>query len=338
MSRGSMDKPLLLQAFEGRNKRVPVWFMRQAGRYLPEYRQLKDQYELDELFRTPKIAAEVTLLPVDILGVDAAILFADILSLPSLMGVGVKFHPTQGPILNMDQDFLKLKDITHAEYVEETCRLVKAKLPKTCTLIGFAGSPFTVMTYLTGGHAQASLTSTIRFIEEDPSRYHQWMEKLTRNTICYLKRQISAGADCYQLFDTWAGQLRASDFARWVLPYVKQIFEAVEAPSIYYVKNCSHLLALMDKTPADFLSVCHTVVLGHHSVLAHTNKGIQGNLFNGLLYADEATLQREIKDVLTGARQHSKYIFNLSHGVFPDTKVETLKNIVRQVHAFPWNS
>ena len=332
-----MDKPLILQAFDGTNKRVPVWFMRQAGRYLPEYQKLKGRYSLEELFREPELAAKVTLLPVDILDVDAAILFADILTLPSLMGVEVTFHNDTGPEIGFPKDFLELKDINTAAYVEKTCALCKKALPKSKALIGFAGSPFTVLTYLTEGKTSLSLNRTIRFIEEDQERYHRWMKKLTQNTIVYLQAQIKSGADIIQLFDTWAGMLRASDYARWVLPYIKDIFEALGAPSIYYVKNCAHLLGLMEKTNADFLSVCHTVVLGHSQVLKRTRKGIQGNLYNGLLYAQRETLSKEVNDCLLGAAKHEKYIFNLSHGVFPDTKVETLKSIVKQVHHFPWN-
>jgi len=195
-----------------------------------------------------------------------------------------------------------------------------------------------VLTYLTEGRSSLSLNKTIRFIENDPDRYHQWMDKLTQNTIKYLNCQIQAGADAYQLFDTWAGVLRASDYAHWVLPYVSRIFKEVKAPSIYYVKNCNHLLSLMDKTDADFLSVCHTVILGHHSILEKTKKGLQGNLYNGLLYSDQKTLKREVNDVLIGGRKHPKYIFNLSHGVFPDTEVDTLKRIVDQVHEFQWHN
>jgi uroporphyrinogen decarboxylase len=326
-----------MQAFDGTNTQVPVWFMRQAGRYLPAYRKLKGDHSLEELFKRPELAAQVTLLPVDILGVDGAILFADILTLPALMGVKIVFDNDTGPKIEQPKDLLKLKDVTGAGYVEKTCALCRKSLAKDKALIGFAGSPFTVLTYLTEGRSNPNLNRTLQFILEDEARYHRWMDKLTRHTIFYLKAQLKAGADCFQLFDTWAGMLRASDYARWVLPYVKDIFKEIDAPSIYYVKNCSHLLALMDKTDADFLSVCHTVVLGHTHALAHTSKGIQGNLYNGLLYADEVTLRREVHDVLLGAAKHDKYIFNLSHGVFPDTRVETLKAIVEQVHRFPWN-
>jgi len=333
-----MPKPLLLQAFEGKNKTVPVWFMRQAGRYLPAYRQLRDKYSLDEMFRNPEMAADVTCLPLDELELDAAIVFADILTLPSLMGIEIHFDSEKGPIITKGIDIENTNDITQAHYVEQTIKLVKERLDGKLPLIGFAGSPFTVLTYLVEGGSSLHLNRMIKFIQRSPELFDRWMKKLTDNTIIYLQRQIACGADAVQLFDTWAGVLRPSDYARWVLPYVKKIFDTIDVPSIYYVKNCHHLLPLMDKTSADFLSVDQTVVLGHDPLLEKTKKGVQGNLYNGLLYADEATLRREVEDVLLGGSRHQRYIFNLSHGVFPDVGVETLKRIVDQVHQFRWKN
>ena len=162
------------------------------------------------------------------------------------------------------------------------------------------------------------------------------MSLLTKNTVQYLNLQKEAGIRVFQLFDSWAGILPSADFARCVLPYVQEIFQAVDLPSIYYVRPSNHLLALMDRSGADFLSVDHTVVLGHHPILEKTDKGIQGNLFSGHLYADTPRLEREVKDVLAGGRRHRRYIFNLGSGVFPDVEVEKLKFVVEQVHAFKW--
>ncbi|HLF17841.1 MAG TPA: uroporphyrinogen decarboxylase [Candidatus Omnitrophota bacterium] len=333
-----MDKPLLLQAFEGVNKTVPVWFMRQAGRYLPEYQKIKQKYSLEEMFRTPDLACEITCQPVKALHVDAAILFADILTLPALMGVNVRFDNNNGPVIEQNVGVDSLRDLEHAEHVQETIRQIKGKLSRDIPLIGFAGSPFTVLAYLLEKKSFLTLHQTVKLIEENEEMYKKWMEKLTRNTIKYIHYQIEAGADVIQIFDTWAGTLRATDYAHWVLPYVQRIFEDISVPSIYYVKNCRHLLALMDKTKADFLSVCHTVVLGHHSVLEKTKKGIQGNLYNGLLYADPKRVEREVKDVLMGGKKHDRYIFNLNHGILPDVQPDQLKRIVEQVHRFPWTS
>jgi len=337
-----MSESVFLQAFEGTNKTVPVWFMRQAGRYLPEYQAIKKKYPIEEMFRTPELAAEVTCQPIDILGVDAAIMFADILTLPAQMGFDIFFDNKKGPqISNRIERLVDLNDVHDFEdlsYVAEIIRLVNDRLPANIPLIGFAGSPFTVLTYLVEGGSSVNFAKTFEFIQKHGDSYHKLMEILTKNTIDYLNLQKEAGIKAFQLFDSWGGILRPADFAHLILPYVQKIFQAIDLPSIYFVRNSSHLLPLMDQSYADFLSVDHTVVLGHHTTIEHTKKGIQGNLFNGLLYADGDVLRREVNDVLVGGQKHGRYIFNLSHGVFPNIEVDKLKLVVDQVHAFDWHS
>ena len=333
-------KPLLLQAFEGTNKRVPVWFMRQAGRYLPQYQAIKSKHSIEVMFKTPELAAEVTCQPVDILGVDAAILFADILTLPGQMGFDIYFDNHKGPQIKnkitQPSDVEVIHDFNDLSHVFRTIKLIVDRLSENIPLVGFAGGPFTVLTYLVEGGSSSNFSKTYSFIQNHQESFHRLMDRLTENTIQYLNLQKEAGASIFQLFDSWAGILRAADFAHLVLPYVQRIFEQVDLPSIYFVRNSSHLLPLMDQSSADFLSVDHTVILGHHTTIERTKKGIQGNLFNGLLYADYPILKREINDVLIGAQKHDRYIFNLSHGVFPDVEVEKLKFVVKQVHAFKW--
>ena len=329
-----MTKPLFLQAFDKTNETVPVWFMRQAGRYLPEYQALKKNYALEDMFKTPELAAEITCQPVDILGVDAAILFADILTLPTAMGFNITFDNRKGPIIETCSSFDHVGNFTDLDYVARTIKMVNQRLSESVPLIGFAGGPFTVLTYLIEGGSSTNFTKTFSFIHHQTDAFHKMMQKLTDNTIAYLLLQKQAGIKAFQLFDTWAGMLRPMDYAHWVLPYVKQVFKQVDLPSIYYVKNTHHLLSLMDQTDADFLSVDHTVVLGHHTIITKTKKGVQGNLFNGLLYADRKTLAREVNDVLVGGLKHDRFIFNLSHGVFPDIAVDQLKAVVKQVHSF----
>ncbi len=333
-----MTNSIFLQAFEGKNKQVPVWFMRQAGRFLPEYRAIKEKYSLSEMFTTPEIAAKVTCLPVEILGVDAAILFADILTLPSRMGFHIKFLNKEGPVIEnliqSHEDVERIHNFDNLDYVKDTISIVRHDLPENIPLIGFAGSPFTVLCYLLEGGSNVSFTKTFRFIQDHESAFHKLMKKLTVNTIDYLNLQKEAGIQAFQIFDTWAGILRAEDYQRLILPYAKEIFANIDLPSIYYVKNCCHLLELMDKTSANFLSVCHTVKLGENPVLKKTKKGVQGNLFPGLLYADEKILEKEVKTILTNAKKYQKYIFNLSHGILPDVEVEKVKFVVDLVHKF----
>jgi len=326
----SQEQSNILLAFQGKNKQVPVWFMRQAGRYLPQYQSLKANRPLSQLFRDPEIAGAITLQPLEILGVDAAILFADILTMPSGMGFHIEFINGKGPVINNPinhpGDLKRLGKFSGLEHVSRTIQLINAVLPPSIPLIGFAGSPYTVATYLCSKHN--------RMMYENPQSFHQLMDLLTDNTIAYIKQQKEAGIKLFQLFDTWAGTLRREDYETFVLPYVQKIFKAIKLPSIYYLKNCAHLIDLMEDAGADMLSVCETVNIKD----IKTKKGIQGNLLNSLLYADDKTIIEETRAILKAARlKHRKYIFNLSHGVMPDVNPMKLKLIVDEVHKFKWS-
>lgn len=320
---------IFLQAFEGKNKTVPVWFMRQAGRYLPQYQMLKARVPLRELFRNPELAGAITLQPLEIIGVDAAILFADIMTMPSGMGFDVDFIDGKGPVISnpirSEADLKRLGKYSGLEYVSQTIGLINRVIPPSIPLIGFAGSPYTVMTYLCHRHQHMMF--------ENPKLFHAYMKLLTDNTILYLKDQKKAGIKAFQLFDTWAGGLRPTEYDAFVLPYVQKIFKAIDLPSIYFLKNCAHLIESMDKSGADFLSVCDTVDIGD----LKTKKGIQGNLLNTMLYAPQQELLNEVNRLLKLAKKHHrKYIFNLNHGVMPDVDPLKLKSVVDAVHKFRW--
>ncbi len=326
----SHEQSDILSAFSGKNKRVGVWFMRQAGRYLPQYQALKANRSLRELFFDPEVAGAITLQPLEILRVDAAILFADILTMPSGMGFNIDFLDGKGPVVHNPirnpGDLRHLGKFSGLNHVVRTIQLINAVLPPSIPLIGFAGSPYTVATYLCSRHHHMMF--------ESPRSFHQLMDLLTDNTILYLKEQKEAGIKIFQLFDTWAGALRHEDYETFVLPYVQKIFKSVKLPSIYYLKNCAHLMDLMEKSGAQMLSVCETVNLKD----IKTSKGIQGNLLNTLLYADDKTIIEETRKVLKAAKEHHrKYIFNLSHGVMPDADPLKLKLIVDEVHRFKWS-
>ncbi len=325
-----------LQAFKGENKTVPVWFMRQAGRYLPEYQALKKKHALQEMFCQPELAAEVTCQPVDILGVDAAILFADILTLPSAMGFEIHFDSRKGPVIQLMNNWRQAHDFEGLDYVAGTIRLARQRLPASVPLIGFAGAPFTVLTYLIEGGSSLTYARTFRFLQEQPEAFDGLMRLLTKNTVAYLRLQRQAGIQAVQIFDSWAGILPAVIFARRVLPFVREIFDALEGlPSIYFCRGSAHLWPYLIQSGADVLSVDHTVALDAPWIRG-MRQGLQGNLFNGLLYADHATLSAAVHQTLEAARWQPRYIFNLSHGVMPDMDVEKLKAVVRQVHAYPW--
>jgi uroporphyrinogen decarboxylase len=329
---------IILEAFDGSNKTVPVWFMRQAGRFLPEYREIRKNHSLDEMFRDPETVAQVTCLPVDILNVDAAILFADILTLPMHLGFEITFDPEHGPIiknpLSGPSDVKKYHHLSDVPHLRAAIPLITQALPPDVPLIGFAGAPFTVLCYLIEGGSSTNFRKVFKFIHQNPEGFHNLMKFLTINTISYLNLQKAAGIKVFQLFDSWGGILRSSDYETFILPYIQEIFAKVDLPSIYYLKNSSHLLASIQKSGSDFLSLCETVDFNSPTQLIQSEQGIQGNLFQGLLYADDNILAQEVRSVLKGAQQFKKYIFNLSHGIQPDVPVEKVKMVIELVHAF----
>ena len=325
-----------LSAFTGKNDRVPVWFMRQAGRYLPQYQRLKEKYSLAALFSTPELAAEVTCMQIPILNVDAAILFADILTLPSAMGAKISFDSPEGPKIEPLRNFKQLRDVDNFPKLTQTIKLVNQKLAAHIPLIGFAGGPFTVLTYLIEGGSSATFSKTFQFMYQNPAQFSRLMDKLTRNTISYLQIQKKAGIKAFQIFDSWAGVLPAEEFQKFCVPYLNRIFHAVDLPSIYFSRNTAGLLPALDDIDADMLSVDQSVILGSRDLLRMTKKGMQGNLFHGLLYSDKKVIKKAVVNCLKGGIKHKKYIFNLSHGVFPDTSVDALKYIVDIIHTFRW--
>lgn len=324
-----------LQAFSGTNTRVPVWFMRQAGRCLPSYQKIRSQHSLDEMFRTPQIAAEITCQPVDILGVDAAILYADILTLPSAMGCDIHFDTHKGPVIDPLKNISALRDFDNLNHIAETIRLVQERLKGKVPLIGFAGSPWTVAAYLIEGGSSLSFSKTFRFMNEYPDEFAKLLDVLTRNTIRYLNLQKSAGINACQIFDSWGGLLPGTDFDRLVLPCLKKIFQSVDLPSIYFLRHGRHLLPSSFTCGADGLSLCHTIDL-QKDIIGRTDLLIQGNLFNGALYKKDDDLRRDVRRILEIMKPHRKFIFNLGHGVFPDVDPDKLKLIVDEVHQFDW--
>ncbi len=337
-----MSDSIFLKAFQGTNKRVPVWFMRQAGRYLPAYQDIRKKHSLNEMFNDPEIASQVTCQPIGLLNVDAAILFADILTLPSEMGFKIHFDPQQGPVIeNPITTISDLKQIHRCDdlsNIEKTIKLTLPRLPKDVPLVGFAGAPFTVACYLLEGRSTDGFHKTLQFAQAQPKAFAKLMSLLTVNTITYLKMQKKAGVNAFQLFDTWGGILPHQEFKQWNLPCVKEIFDAIALPSIYYLKNSAHVTDLMVKSGADVLSVCEKINLAKTPALQKSQKGVQGNLHNELLYADYDVLEKEILKLLeTAKKYYRKYIFNLSHGVLPDMQMEKLRFAAQVVHGFKWD-
>jgi uroporphyrinogen decarboxylase len=330
-----------LQACAGQlPDRRPVWLMRQAGRILQPYRQLREKTgSILKLFKTPELAAEVTLMPVSLLGVDAAILFADILTPVEPMGCQIDFAP--GPVFakpvrsRADIDALRPIDPqAQLPFVLETIRLVRGDLPPGIPLIGFAGAPFTLATYMVEGGGAKEFTRFRRLLHADPGAAGALLEKLTEVTITYLKAQVAAGAQAVQLFDTWIGALSPEGFARLALPHLRRIFGALEGlgvPRVYYANGGSHLLDHLPRTGADVLGLDWRSDLGE--AFRRGGLPVQGNMDPCALFADPPAIAAEAERILR-LTQGMPHVFNLGHGVHPDTPCDHVKFLVDAVHAF----
>ncbi len=321
--------------------RVPVWFMRQAGRSLPEYRALRERHSMLALCHTPELAAEVTLQPVRRLGVDAAILFSDIVVPLEGMGVGLAITPGVGPVIDepvRDAAAIgRLRPLVPAEGsadVLATVRLLKKELD--VPLIGFGGAPFTLASYLVEGGPSRNQARTKSLMYGDPPAWDALMDVLSTSMLAYLAAQVEAGADAVQLFDSWAGSLGPDDYRRYVLPHSRRILEGVDGlgvPTIHFGVGTGELLAAMSESGASVVGVDWRVPL--HEARARMNKpvAVQGNLDPAVCLAPWDILEQRALEVLRsgGGRGH---VFNLGHGVLPGTDPAMLQRLVELVHAY----
>ncbi len=322
---------------------TPIWFMRQAGRYLPEYRKIREKYDLLTLCKTPDLAAEISLQPVRILKVDAAILFADLL-LPFIpMGIEFQFEKDEGPVIkNRIQTAENVRTLRtfnpedDLNYVLETIRILKNELEEKIPIIGFAGAPFTLATYLIEGGHSRNFIKTQQFMYYEPAAWKALMGKLSQVIISFLKAQLKAGASAVQLFDSWAGVLSPSDYQKFVLPYSSQILQEVSEDGfiIHFSTGTSGMLDLISKAGGDIISFDWRIPLDKAWKIIGYNKGIQGNLNPAALLADPKDLKIEVEEILKRANNRPGHIFNLGHGVFPETSVDQLKRVVEWVKTY----
>ncbi|MBI1801179.1 MAG: uroporphyrinogen decarboxylase [Chloroflexi bacterium] len=320
---------------------TPVWFMRQAGRYLPEYRAIRQKYSLLDICARPEVAAQVTLQPVDVLGVDAAILFADIL-LPLIpMGIDLEFAAGEGPVIHnpirTSNDVTALRPI-HARddlaSVMQTIRLVRRELNGRVPLIGFAGAPFTLASYLIEGGASRTFLKTKQLMYREPQTWHALMGKLAEMLADYLCAQIAAGAQAVQLFDSWVGWLSPDDYATYVLPYSQRIFRAIDgAPTIHFGTDTATLLTLMREAGGDVIGLDWRVPLDH-GWQPLGDVAVQGNLDPLALFAPRDVLASKVSDIMRRAGGRAGHIFNLGHGILPDTPVDNVRAVVEMVHEY----
>ena len=321
--------------------RTPVWFMRQAGRCLAEYRALRERYDILTLAKTPELCAEVTIMPVDAFGVDAAVLFADIMLPLEPIGVSLEIQPDIGPIIHSpirsraDVDALRLiEPRDEVAFVMEAIRLVRGELDGRTAVIGFSGSPFTLACYLVEGRPSRDYATAKAFMYREPDAWSALMEKLSTVVVGYLNAQIEAGVHVVQLFDSWVGALSPTDYERHVQRHVARIFADVRgAPTIHFGTGTAALLEAMAEAGGDICGVDHRLPLDAAWERIGWERGIQGNLDPTRLVAGWEPTAEGARDVLRRAANRPGHIFNLGHGVLPDTDPHLLRRLVDLVHA-----
>jgi len=321
---------------------IPVWFMRQAGRSLPGYRKLRETYDVLTLARTPELAARVSLEPVARLGVDAAILFADIMLLPISMGIDVKIVDSIGPVidepLKAPADLAQLEPFSPArlEYLATTIKILRRELK--VPLIGFSAAPFTLASYLIEGRPTRTWANTKRYMLEQPDAWDQLMSTLANAIIQYLKLQIRAGAQAVQLFDSWAGCLAPAHYRQFVLPHTKKIFESLKdenVPRLHFGTDTAGLLADFANVDCEVIGLDWRIDLATARRLIHPAKALQGNLDPAVMLASRPLIETQAAGLLAALPDRAGYIFNFGHGVLPATDDAKLKALVDYIHAQP---
>lgn len=333
-----MDNRLLIDVAQGKTMdRTPVWLMRQAGRILPEYRKVREKAkDFKVMVKTPELATEVTIQPVDILGVDAAIIFSDILVIPEAMGLNYEMEENKGPVFPRKiTSAADLKDLHVAQaeelnYVLDAIRLTKKELNGRVPLIGFAGAPWTILSYMIEGRGSKTFSQAKKVLYTQPELAHQLLDMITASTINYLKGQVKAGVDIVQLFDSWAGILSPQQYAEFALPYIERICAAVtEVPKIVFAKGAFFARAAMNQVDCQVVGLDWNMEIKESRQLL-PGKVLQGNLDPCALYGTLADVKRETIAMLE-AFGPGKHIANLGHGLYPDIEVDKVKCFIDTV-------
>jgi len=323
---------------------TPVWFMRQAGRSLAEYRKLRETYPILTMAKTPELCTQITLMPVKELGVDGAVLFADIMLPLEPMGVSLEIQPDLGPVIHVPiRDMTAVQRLRPLEpeqgvpFVLETIRALRGELADgRAAIIGFCGAPFTLACYLIEGRPSRDYAQAKSLMRREPAVWAALMDRLTDGMIAYLQAQVAAGADVVQVFDSWVGALAPTDYERSVLPWMRRLFDALRpmgAPTIYFGTSNAALLEAMASAGSNLLSVDWRVRLDDAWRRIGFDRGIQGNLDPVHALAGWQVAQDGMREVLASAGGRPGHIFNLGHGVLPETDPDVLKRLVEAVHA-----
>ena len=322
---------------------TPVWFMRQAGRSLADYRALRERYDILTLATTPDLAAQVAVMPVDRLGVDACVLFADIMLPLTGMGVPYTIQPDIGPIIERpirteaDVDAIRIVEAEEATpYVFETVRILRRELGERAAVLGFSGAPFTIACYLVEGRPSRDYARAKAMMFGNPALWHRLMAKITEVMVRYLRGQVEAGAQVIQLFDSWVGALSPAHYQDYVLPYSARIFRELRptgVPTVHFGTGAASLLELMADAGSDIVSVDWRVGLDDAWARIGHDRGIQGNLDPAMVLAPWDAVEDGARDVLRRAGGRPGHVFNLGHGVLPQADPGVLARLVEFVHA-----
>ena len=338
----NLKNDLLLRALRGETvERPPVWMMRQAGRYLPDYMKLRAKYDFFTRVETPELACEITLQPIDQIGVDAAIIFSDILVIPQAMGLEVLLEENKGPLLpkvvqtQADVDALITTNVAERlDYVMKALTLTKAELNGRVPLIGFAGAPWTILCYMVEGKGSKSFDKAKQFCFTQPELAHSLLQKITDVTIQYLNAQVNAGADLVQVFDSWSGMLSPADFRTYALPYLQQIVDGVKgAPVILFPKGSWYALTDLSRTGAAGIGIDWCIEPALARQMTNNSITLQGNFDPARLLAPIPEIQRTVKEMIM-AFGPQRYIANLGHGITPNVPVDHAKAFVDAVKGF----
>ena len=344
-----LKNDLILRAARGeKTERTPVWLMRQAGRVLPEYRKTREKAkDFVSFVKNPELAAEVTVQPVDILGVDAAIIFSDILVIPEAMGLPYKMIEAKGPLfektIQTETDVTKLR-IAQGEdldYVTDAIKLAQRELNGKVPLIGFCGAPWTIFAYMVEGSGSKTFSQAKKMLYTNPKLSHSLLQKITNSSINYLKAQISAGADMIQIFDSWAGILSPEYYNEFSLKYISQICDSINGvPKIIFAKDAHFARKEMSKLNCEVIGLDWTMdisesrkLIGENLPAGQAGKTLQGNADPCLLYSDFSTIKKETEEMLR-AFGPTRHIANLGHGLYPDIEKDKVKFFIDTVKEF----
>lgn len=340
-----MNTLFLDAAFSRPTERPPVWMMRQAGRFMPEYWEIKNKYSFLEMCKTPELAADVTMLPVDLLDIDAAILFSDILVTGEAMGGDLSFTQGVGPKFAnpvrtaQDIENLNVDCLDNLQYVADAIKVIQQRLNGRIPLIGFAGAPFTVMSYLVEGGSSKDFKLTKLLIHNQPELAHRLLSKIAKVTADYLNLQIAAGVNALQIFDSWALALSWNDYQEFSHRYIQEIIANLnrkDIPVISFCKGSSVFAPIMAEAKPDVVSIDWNADLLNIKKALPAGIAVQGNLDPHILYADKPVIKKHILQLFERMRGENGFIFNLGHGIMPDIPFDNVKFAIETVKAFKY--